>query len=200
MNTPQHLRINFASMETRQPQPDPEDATMGRLSIYAGPIILTRMKPSRSGPIVSSLPLAEWLAANWWRLANEPRPQDEPELDWWQSHCIIEAGQGFVWPNITLWAEDGHMLVRSKPTSEPSHALYTGANRGAPIPITTQSFQESATRLITQTIDRLNSAGINGTNLHVLFEDLKAELADPNLAGQRRAEAIAGQDPPYQGN
>ena len=193
------LLINHSLLTPVQPDMDPEEATMGRLVIHAGPMILTAVKPSRPGPIVSSVHLATWLASNWHRLRLEGRPE-RLTIDWLQSHHMQESGHGYSWPKISLWGEADHMLVTSEATPDMSPTVYAGANNGQPIPITRESFDQAATALIEETIANMKLAGATGSRLHDLYQDLKAELADPELLAVREAEARRGEDPPYVGD
>lgn len=132
MNQPAKLTISFDFLTQYPSRRDSEEeATLGRLIICAGNETLTSMEPSEPGPIVSALPLATWLAANWWRIRTEEMPSGhEPDLDWWQSHSIAESANGFAWPDITLWAQSDHMMVKSEPTPQDKHAPYLGAKGG----------------------------------------------------------------------
>lgn len=67
--------------------------------------------------IVDPLPLAEWFAANWWRLRWEPEKEGlnaQQQLDWNLSHKIASAASGFIWPDVTLTSDDLaiHCLAR----------------------------------------------------------------------------------------
>lgn len=191
------LLINHSLLTQIQPYTGPEEATTGRLAIHAGPLILTAIKPSRPGPIVSSLHLATWLAANWHRIRLEARPEC-PDTDWWQTHCMLEAGHGYNWPKITLWAGEDHMVVSSEATSDMSTTMYASANGGEPIAISRDSFNQAATAFIEETLTNMERAGITGSHLHDLYQDLKLELADPALLAVREAQARRGEDPPYE--
>ena len=163
--TARELVINHSLLTYTETPAGPEEATTGRLVIHAGPLILTAIKPSRSGPIVSSLHLANWLAANWFRIRLETRPNHDPDLDWWQSHCMQEAANGYQWPNITLWAsENGEMLVTSEATPDMTNTTYAGANDGKPIEITRESFERTATALIEETLAHLERANTTSSD------------------------------------
>lgn len=59
--------------------------------------------------IVDPLPLAEWMAANWWRLRWEPEKENlttEQQLDWDMSHRLASSGTGYVWPDLTFISDD----------------------------------------------------------------------------------------------
>jgi len=67
--------------------------------------------------IVDPLPLAEWFAANWWRLRWEPEKEGlnaQQQLDWDLSHKLASVASGFIWPDVTLTSDDLtiHCLAR----------------------------------------------------------------------------------------
>ena len=173
--------------------------TEGDLVVRAGETLLTRTHEGEDGPTVSAHPLAEWLAGNWWRIRTEGRPP-EPDIDWWQSHNMMESAHGFVWPNITVWRKDDHLMVTSEATQEPSHLRYLGAEGGEPIPVSLRSFEQTGEEFIRITLKKLDQAKETETNLHLLYQDLKNERGDPELTQEREAEAREGRDPPYQGD
>jgi hypothetical protein len=174
-----------------------EWATEGHLALRAGPTLLTRTQDGDDGPVVSAYHLAQWLATNWWRIRTEGRPEEQ-DLDWWQSHNMIESANGFIWPNITIWREGDLLKITSEPTTEPSHLKYHGAHDGRPLEVTVHSFETTAQAFIESTIDQLEEAGETSTNLHLLAKDLRTERRSPALTQQREAEAREGRDPPYE--
>src|SRR5882724_11291963 len=69
----------------------------------------------RQAPLLSAYHLAEWLAWNWWRLRWEPR-SSAPE--WPFAHCLATIGEGYVWPNITIFSDGERIALIAKPTHE----------------------------------------------------------------------------------
>ena len=152
----------------------------------------------REGPLVSGYHLAEWLVWNWWRLRWEPpRPHTHRTLEWAFAHRMSMIGEGYVWPNVTI-DSDG---FRSVLTSERSSERNSGSFRpfryfGGPKAFVPAKRLESAIdRFVSGILERLGDAGLDDTNLHRLWRDLRIEREDPAVSCFRRLEALLGRDP-----
>src|SRR6185437_10093332 len=67
----------------------------------------------RPGPLVSGHALGEWLAWNWWRLQWEPRTSSP---DWWRAHNLTAIGDGYSWPNLTIFSDGLRAVLTCKPS------------------------------------------------------------------------------------
>ncbi|CCG06697.1 ImmA/IrrE family metallo-endopeptidase [Pararhodospirillum photometricum] len=174
-----------------------ERATFGLLKIMAHGRSLTEgfdayLDGSREGPLVSAYPLAEWLVWNWWRLKGEP-PPSRPSRSWRFAHCLSTIGEGYVWPNLTIYS-DGFRVVLDSQRSGNNQAVfrYFGAR---PVLAAWTDLEEAMERFAGDVLSRLEAAQIRASNLHALWDDLQAERADPELRRYRELEARLGFDP-----
>ena len=177
-----------------------EKAGFGAIRIVADGHCLTEgidehAKIYREGPLVSGYHLAEWLVWNWWRLRWEPpRPHAHRTLEWAFAHRMSTIGEGYVWPNVII-DSDG---FRSVLTSERSSQHNAGPFRyfGGPTAAIPLKFLESAIdSFALDVLERLGEAGLDGTNLHRLWRDLRIEREDPTVSRFRRLEALLGRGP-----
>ncbi len=178
-----------------------ERATFGLFSVVANNHLLTAgedidTKELRHGPYVSGYPLADWLEWNWWRLRWEiGQPSDENAMHRWNfAHRMPTIGEGYAWPNITIFSDGVHSSLFSTPSRSPETSLfrYIGAS-GQTVP--TVSLETAIDGFVEDTLARLGEAGIRESNLHGLWNELKTERADPELIRFRRLEAQLGYDP-----
>ncbi len=196
---------------TAKPRPydkqDPEHATTVFLDIHAGATCLSQLTqeadpetPPNGGPYTSAYVVAKWMAHHWWRLRHEGKPHadiEETNLDWWESHNMMAADAAYVLPNLYLWREDGHIMVKSDSTHPESYIHYLGANNGEPLQVSLESFDNAVDGFIEQTVSMLEEMGFKDTELHVIRAEVLEERNDPELAEIREQEARNGQDPPY---
>src|SRR5450631_944255 len=101
-----HLTINLSPERLDEGTPE-ERAAFGAFSLETGGASLTEgfdyyINANRRGPLVSGYHAAEWFVWNWWRLLCEPRSASN---GWDQAHCMASIGEGYVWPNITIWSD-----------------------------------------------------------------------------------------------
>ena len=200
----QSFRITF----TPQPRDDDpailDGKTSGHLTLVCDSQYLTNFTPrdeeyraADNQPYLSAYPIAEWLAANWYRLRWETQPDTpDPGIDWHQAHRMGEIGHGYVWPDICIQADPGRQTVgiSSSPTSDrvaPIH--YHGAPQTYAIP--GDLWEAQAEQFINQTIELLNQQGYPETELHQLWQEVQADRSDPEADRFRQAEAILGFDP-----
>lgn len=196
------LRINLTS-GALDDSPDYEQAAFGLLEIRADGRLLTGLvegdgdiSSHRRGPYVSGYHLAEWLTWNWWRLRWEPCPRVgvSPPLDWDLAHRMSDIGAGYVWPNITISCDGFQCELQSERSNETNGRPF--AYIGAPtsiIPAT--GLEKGVDRFVDWVLRQLADAGLSGTNLQKLWDDLTVERNDPELSRFRRIEALLGFDP-----
>lgn len=180
-----------------------EEIALGDMSINADNQLLTRnvstvINSLRDTIRVSSYPLALWFAAYWWRLLYEPIPsgeQIEKSYNWKNSHNIVSADNGYIWPNISFISDGQFMtIISSQQFSNSKLPLFYLGSRD-PIVIRNDIFIDAIKEFILSTINRLDEFERYNTDLHFLFEQLKNEIEDEGFSLYRRMEAILGYDP-----
>lgn len=145
----------------------------------------------RPGPLVSAYHLAEWLAWNWWRLRWEPR-SNAP--DWPFAHRLTTIGEGYVWPNITIFSDGERTALIAKPTAaRPATAFRYISDYAAIVP--SLVFEGAVDRFAGQVLGQLQAEQIHGTNLDRLWSELTDERRNPETARRRKLEALLGQEP-----
>ena len=185
-------------------------ATWASLQIWVGADCVTRVEDFRTGSTRRSIycslyPFAEWIAFNWWFLnahSHGPVPftRYEPSVvlngstpRWQMMHNVRSAGDGYLWPNLTLVPEGDLMSVswradRAYDGERPTRYLASGrALLDAP---------ETAARLaglVETVLARLTEEGVGDTPLHEEWQSITTMDDDERefcLAASR-----AGQDP-----
>jgi hypothetical protein len=185
-----------ADWETLASGPPEERACFSAVGIQAHGMWLTEGRDAianrlRQQPLLSAYHLAEWLAWNWWRLRWEPRSR-APE--WEFAHRISSIGGGYIWPNITIFSDGERTALLAKPTPEqPQTPFRYIADTGAIIPAT--EFESELDRFIDAVIERLDSEGVEGTNLHTLWNSVSEERRTVEQARRKKLEALLGYDP-----
>jgi hypothetical protein len=98
---------------------------MSDLALHVGNVNLLKnediwSRTIQESVLVSSYPLAMWLASSWWRLNWEPLPArrrgDGPSVDWRMAHELGAANHGFVWPQIIFASDCEVMQVWAVPS------------------------------------------------------------------------------------
>lgn len=173
-----------------------ERAAFGMLTVRLNGLALTEGFDSwingyRPGPLVSGYHAAEWLAWNWWRLRWEPQSRS---AGWWRAHTMTSIGEGYVWPNITIFSDGVRTALISDPSSQPDAKpfRYVGSH---PCVIPSSRFEAAVDGFIPQILGRLRDAKITHSNLDKVWKEVLAERADPGVALRRRFEALLGADP-----
>lgn len=182
-------------------EPPEEEATFGLLSMTANGRLLTGAQEVdggelRRGPRVAGYPLAEWLVWNWWRIRWEcGRPAGAVgERGWDFAHRTTSIGEGYAWPVISISSDGRHASLNSRPSREPytTPLRYIGAGRQT---ISASGLEAGIDRFVAEVLARLDTPATRETNLHRLWEELRAEREDPEHARFRRFEARLGRDP-----
>lgn len=189
--------LDIALAPERLDEGSPEErAAFGMFTVRAGDVCLTEgfdfyVSNYRPGPLVSGYHAAEWFAWNWWRLTCEPRSETP---DWWRAHKMTAIGEGYQWPNITIFSDGLRTALLSqaslKPDAKPFR--YVGAN--ARVVLSTQ-LVNSVDAFVTQVIGRLRDAGVHQSNLDIVWDEVLSERGAPDLARRRRIEALLALDP-----
>lgn len=173
-----------------------EQATLAELTIEVDQSCATQVedilaKTVRSSARVSAFPLAEWFAANWWRLLWEPQSDT---YYWRSSHKVGNAGYGYIWPDLSFSSDWQTVLVSSRPTTRWEAEPIRYLNRFN-IPITLGDFESGVSDFIEGTVARLSSTQKTKSDLAELWQEITEERHNPEAAQWRRLEACMGYDP-----
>ena len=173
-----------------------ERVTLAELAISCKDFCATTLedvlaKTVRSSARLSAIRLAEWFAANWWRLLWEPPANT---LSWKLSHKVSNAGGGYVWPDLSFSSDWEAIHVSGR---------RTGGWKGEPIRylndfdarISAGEFERGVDNFVNGTIARLSSTLGKPTELSELWKLLQSERQDPVLSDLRKLEARMGYDP-----
>ena len=191
---PAGLDIGLAPERLDEGSPE-ERAAFGLFTILAGNTPLIQgfdhsINGWRPGPLVSGYHAAEWFAWNWWRLRWEPR---SAAPDWWRAHRMTAIGEGYIWPNLTIFSDGVRTALIPLPSVRPDARPFRYLG-GLPTVIPSLLFEEAVDSFIPQVVARLRDAGLPDTNLDAVWRDVLAERADPEVAKRRRIEALLGRD------
>lgn len=175
-----------------------ERACFGMLTTSCGDLFLTEgldcyVDCSRKGPLVSGYHFAEWIAWNWWRLTNEPKPLN-PKSEWDLAHRMSAIGAGYIWPNITIFSDRERTVLVAKPTQSQRYVPFRFTT-DMPVVVPTLQFEAAAERYIGQIQSQLRAKSVPVTNLDTIWEEIQVERADPKMTARRRLEALLGFDP-----
>ena len=150
-----------------------------------------RAKTVRRSARLSALHLAEWFAANWWRLIWEPWAND---VSWRMSHQIGGAGGGYIWPDLSFSSDWESITVSSRRT-ESSIAQPVRYLNDFQICIPLADFKHEVDQFLNSTIARLSDTLDTETELSVLWRGVIRERRDRDLSRWRQLEACMGYDP-----
>ena len=172
-------------------------ATLAELTIRFGESLCATTvedvlaKTVRSSARLSAIRLAEWFAANWWRLRWEPQANT---LSWRMSHKISNVGGGYVWPDLSFstdWESIQVSVCQTKGwEGEPIRYLNDFGVRLLP-----REFERGIEDFVNGTIARLSSALKSSTGLSDLWRQVNEERYSPSLSELRKLEACMGYDP-----
>ena len=131
--------------------------------------------------------LAEWFAANWWRLLWEPQTNS---YSWRLSHKVGSAGYGYIWPDLSFSSDWQHVRLVARPTLvQPAEPLRYLTNLDAQLPL--KDFEEGLTDFMEATLARVTDPQ---ADLRMLWDEIGEERRDPELSRQRILEACMGYD------
>lgn len=112
MNTEFHIECSWLGRENGSEE---DRAFYAEIGISVGDEWLTQLEDLTARTVRkhmrgSGYQLAQWFAANWWRLRHEPAFEgSNNDVDWRIAHCMAAAGGGYVWPDV-LFTSDGASL------------------------------------------------------------------------------------------
>jgi hypothetical protein len=189
---PDGLEISVAPERLDEGSPE-ERACFGLFSVRCGANELTAgvdhfASSLRTGPLVSGYHAGEWFAWNWWRLRYEPRSTTQ---EWWRAHTMSTIGEGYAWPNLTIFSDGVRTVLVAKPSArvDAKPFRYLGS---VPVVVPSTRFEDAVDGFIRRLIARLREQGVPETNLDRIWREVLAERSDPDLARHRRLEALLG--------
>ena len=208
---PQPLTLSLGRNANRRGDTE-ESASTGTLVIKGNNRSMTEGIDMREnlfgeGPDVAGCYLAEWLVWNWWRLRWEPpttamgmrnTPRSMPAertRSWEFAHSMSAIGHGFDWPNITIGSDGFMTAVACRPSAEPDAVSYRYVTPEATEVVSGENLEHAIETFVGNVFQLLTSAKLRASNLHALWNDLKAERADAATRYFRRLEARLGFDP-----
>jgi len=193
MKRPWSITADWENLDEGSPE---ERACFAALGIQASDIWFTEGRDAianrlRRAPLLSAYHLAEWFAWNWWRLRWEPRASSP---DWDLAHKVANIGNGYIWPNVTIFSDGERTALISRATTERAETPFRYITDAATI-LQSNDFESEVDEFIEQVLERLDSADIEESNLSKLWIDISAERADPEVARVRKLEALMGKNP-----
>lgn len=189
--------LNIIADPERLDEGSPEErACFAALGIRYGNMWLTEgrdgfLNKVRPAPLLSAYHLAEWMAWNWWRLRWEPW-SNAP--NWQFAHCLTTIGEGYVWPNITIFSDGERIALIAKPTCERPNTRFRYLSDGAAV-VGARDFEYVVDQFIEQVRGLLRNEDLADTNLDRIWSDIGEERRDTNMAKRRKLEALLGRDP-----
>jgi hypothetical protein len=164
--------------------PREERDTSAFLTVRAGDAVITRhedvwSRTIRDGVLVSTYPLAMWLASSWWRLNWEPLPKlgPRPDTEWRMAHEMGAANCGYVWPHA-MFASDTEVMqiwASARDSLQEQSVRYT-TNCAVSLPL--ERFCASVDDFIEAVLRRLAATGQERSELAELWALVQADRAD----------------------
>lgn len=176
-----------------------ERLTSGSLRISIGQKSATLVldessKSVRDHIYVSAYPVANWIAASWWRLLFESAPNSTPSTDWRMSHELAAAGEGFLWPTVRIVSDGEWADVSSHAApAESRYPIRYLTNSHSRVPL--EELRTTLKCFVELVLSRLETIGIANSPLRHLWNEVQLESGDLSLAATRRLEARLGYDP-----
>ena len=173
-----------------------ERSCFAAIGIFANGICLTEGHDTianrlRQAPYLSAYHLAEWFAWNWWRLRWEPRSMSR---DWDLAHQMASIGEGYIWPDLKIFSDGLRTALISRPGREQEYSPYRYITDSAAI-LPSGDFETAVDQFVTQVLERLDACDVRGSNLSTLWDELRLERQDFELARARKIEALFGLAP-----
>lgn len=188
-------------------------ATWCRLEIWVGSDCVSRVDDRESGSTRRSLhcslyPLAEWIAYNWWLIQADVRPttlrpqrwsfsqlrsDQAHEHTWLRHHNMRAAGDGFLWPNVTIVPEGADTRIAWVADNDPPIAWPIRFTTTGECLVDGGAVRRALAELVESVITRLAERGVADSTL------LREWRANDELSDDERefclATARLGLDP-----
>ena len=189
-----HIDFNWVKVQS---SPDiVSQLSMAELYIEVDEAIVTRVvdrnqRSLRDRIVVPMFSIAEWLVYNWWHLFYEVGNNGEQRQDFASRHDLAFAGDGFVYPSLTLTPKSDSIRLRWR-RYEPHHADIEFVNDGW-ADVKRENLEIQAKSIIESVLDRLRGHDVD---VEALEEEWKA-INDLNPVERDfcRAAALLGEDP-----
>ncbi len=181
-----------------------ERATFGLFAMTANEHLLTAGEDMSSskllhGPYIPGCHIAEWLVWNWWRLRWEVRQlrrlDEDTLVNWNFAHQMSTIGEGYVWPNVTIFSDGVWSCLSSEPSIDPEAVLFRYLGASGRQWVRAETLENAIDGFVEDILMQLDRKGIRNSNLHRLWNDLSEERENPELACYRRLEAQLGYEP-----
>ncbi len=186
--------IDFRWLERSHGSPV-ERSTLAELTIMARGYLATEVDDVRARTVrpdirVSAHTLAGWFAANWWRLRWEP---ERNSLSWRLSHEMGTCGEGYLWPDLTFSSDGDNIFLHARASSPLSGEPIRYLN-SFDVSVPATDFERGVDNFLDAVIGRLTST-VETDGLIDLWEEVREERRDPEIAAWRKLEAMMGCDP-----
>ena len=173
--------------------------TWASLRIAAGDAFITRILDERAKTVrdfvyVPLYPLAEWLATNWWSIANEfqnPDRQGDPEFR--RRHSLSASREGYAFPDLEV-VSSGDWTRLAWKSCAPQWTRVEFLDQGQ-VWVDKLEFRQACTELIDGVVRRLASRGIEDTLLQEEWAAIQDTEQDDEELSFCEAAAGLGWDP-----
>ena len=174
-------------------------ATWATLRIVVRDSVVTRILDDRAKTVrdfvyVPLYPLAEWLATNWWFLANEfQNPDKRNDPDFHRRHALNAGREGYAFPNLEIVSSGTRTTLVWKPYAPPwTRVEFLDQGHAS---VDRLEFRQACRELVDGVIRRLDSRGIDDTLLHEEWTAIQTTEADIEELKFCEAAAGLGWDP-----
>ncbi len=147
-------------------------------------------RDSLCAPVV---PLALWLADNWWRIQYEPFPPDGAPVEWRRRHELTSISASIAWPPAMIYGTGGRAVVgpRAGIARVPGPAVYYES----PVVSIDRISLETGFDKFFATLESTATKLPDYSALQAVLQQLRDERADDDISSWRRLEAQLGFDP-----
>ncbi|KKZ13343.1 MAG: hypothetical protein TE42_00740 [Candidatus Synechococcus spongiarum SP3] len=188
--------------------PSPDVAmgqTMAQLWIHVNEAAVTSVRDRRSDArrdhiVVPLLGVAEWVIGNWCHIQHEvpgaTADMTRQKTGFEQRHNLAFAGDGFLFPKLTMAPSVGGMQQLRWTPWQPQHARIEFVAEGE-APVTRDQLQAELERIVEAVLDRLRSFGHRQDSVISHLQDPweAIKTLDPDEHEFCRAAALLGVDP-----
>ena len=193
------LNFEFDWVDAEGIQGPELSATWAALRIVVHDSVVTRILDDRAKTVrdfvyVPLYPLAEWLATNWWFLANEfQNPDKRTDPDFRRRHRLSAGREGYAFPDLEV-VPSGRMIALTWRPNAPlwMRVEFLGQGQAS---VDKAEFREACIGLIDGVIRRLESQGIERTFLHDEWAAIQATEQDREELQFCETAAGLGWDP-----
>jgi hypothetical protein len=170
-------------------------------------VIDERMRSWRDGVFVPLMPLAEWIAANWWFLFEEappptlrrasPREELVDHRAWFRRHNLLSAREGHPLPDLTFASGDDDVTLSLRPDDRVyANAPVRFIESGAWL-VSREVLSSELRQLTDAVVDRLGECeDVDAVALRNLWKHRMFASGEEALLAQRAAAlGLDGDDP-----